>query len=182
MGMNSLSMEANTKNVLVVFCGPSGVGKTTVARLLSRELAKSLPTIHVQTDIIRRMFVKPSYDKSESRFVYSVLYDIAKKLLPLNYNVILDGTFLKNSYRERAIMIARYYRRHYVIVALKADLITLMDRNRGRMPEEYVPEKTVVGFWVKFQYPLNGIIIDTDECSPRECVKIILQKLSSMSK
>jgi predicted kinase len=175
-------METAAKNVLIVFCGPSGAGKTTVASLLSRELAKILPTIHVQTDVIRRMFVNPSYDKSESRFVYSVLYDITRRLLPLGCNVILDGTFLKDSYRERAIGIARYYRKRYLIVALRADLATLMERNRSRTPEEHVPEKTVAGFWIKFQYPLNGIIIDTDELSPEECVKIILQKLSYVNK
>ncbi|MGQ9782096.1 MAG: AAA family ATPase [Nitrososphaeria archaeon] len=173
-------MEKGTRNALVIFCGPSGAGKTTVAGLLSRELAKMLPTIHVQTDAIRRMFVNPTYDKSESRLVYSILYDIARRLLPLGCNVVLDGTFLRDSYRERAIAIARYNRKRYLIVALKADLTTLIARNRGRAPGEYVPEKTITRFWMKFQYPLNGTIIDTDEHSPEECVKIILEKLASV--
>jgi predicted kinase len=175
-------MEEFSKNVLIVFCGPSGVGKTTVARMVSEDLARKIPTIHVQTDVIRKMFVKPTYNKSESHFIYSVLYDIARSLLPQNYNVILDGTFLYNNYRKRAIEIARYFERRYLIVGLKADLITLIERNKNRSPEEHVPEKTVANFWIRFQYPLNGIIIDTDSHSPEECTRIILQRLSYLQK
>ena len=175
-------MEELSKNVLIVFCGPSGVGKTTVARMVSEDLARKIPTIHVQTDIIRKMFINPSYSKSESHAVYSILYNIARKLLPQNYNVILDGTFLDNSYRKRAIGIARYFRKRYLIVGLKADLSTLIERNKSRSPEEHVPEKTVAGFWIRFQYPVNGIIIDTDSHSPEECTRIVLQRLSSLQK
>ena len=175
-------MEEVSKNVLIVFCGPSGAGKTTIARIVSEDLARNILTIHVQTDTIRKMFVKPSYSKSESHFVYSVLYDIARKLLPQNYNVILDGTFLNNSYRERAINIARYFRKRYLIVGLKANLTTLIERNKSRPSEEYVPDRTVAGFWIKFQYPMNGIIIDTDSHPPEECARIVLQRLSYLQR
>ena len=173
-------MESNVDNFLVVFCGPSGVGKTTVAKLLSKELARTHPTIHVQTDTIRRMIVIPSHDKEESRFVYSVLYEIARKLLPFGYDVILDGTFLRNSFRETAIRIAEFYRRNYIVVALNADLTTLIERNKTRSIEDFVPETTIAKFWVKFQYPVNGIIINMDLQSPEGCVNIILERMSDI--
>jgi len=175
-------MEEVSKNVLIIFCGPSGAGKTTVARMVSEDLARDIPTIHVQTDTIRKMFVKPSYSKSESHSVYSILYDVARRLLPQNFNVILDGTFLKDSYRERAIEIARYFRKRYLIVGLKADLTTLIERNKSRSPESYVPDRTVAGFWIRFQYPMNGIIIDTDSHPPEECARLVLQRLSYLQK
>jgi predicted kinase len=182
MYARSQSMEEVYRNVLIVFCGPSGAGKTTIARIVSEDLMRSFPTIHVQTDSIRKMFVKPSYSRSESYFTYTLLYDIARKLLPQNYNVILDGTFLYNSYRKKAIQIARYFKRRYLIVGLKANLATLIERNKSRSSEEYVPESTVANFWIRFQYPLNGIVIDTELHSPEECAQIILQRLSILQR
>jgi len=170
-------MSQTLKNYLIIFCGPSGVGKTTIANMVANELTKSRPTIHVQTDIIRRMIVNPTHERSESRFVYSVLYYITKRLLPQGYNVILDGTFLKENYRRRAIIVAKYYKVNYLVVALKADLLTLIERNKNRQPEEQVPENTIASFWSRFQTPLNGIIIDTGLHSPKECMEIILNKL-----
>jgi predicted kinase len=180
MIMRSKTMEEVSRNVLIVFCGPSGAGKTTVARIVSEDLMSSFPTIHVQTDLMRKMFVKRSYSRSENYLVYSLLYDIARKFLPRNYNVILDGTFLYNSYRKRAIQIARYFRKRYLIVGLKANLATLIERNKSRSAEEYVPESTVTNFWIRFQHPINGIVIDTKLHSPEECAQIILQKLSTL--
>ncbi|MEM3403572.1 MAG: ATP-binding protein [Nitrososphaeria archaeon] len=170
-------MHPRFKNYLIIFCGPSGAGKTTVANMIANELNKSGPTIHVQTDIIRRMIVNPTHERGENRFVYSVLYYVAKRLLPQGYNVILDGTFLKEDHRKRAIIVAEYYKINYLVIALKADLLTLIERNKGRPLEEYVPENVIARFWSRFQPPLNGIIIDTDLHSPKECVDIILNKL-----
>ncbi|MFB6105314.1 MAG: AAA family ATPase [Halobacteriaceae archaeon] len=88
---------------LVVVCGLPGVGKTTVGR----HLAEAVDADLVRTDVVRKdLFPEPEYTQTEERSVYDALLDRAADRLDRRENVVLDGTFYRQPYRDRAAAVA----------------------------------------------------------------------------
>lgn len=85
-------------NGLVVVCGLPGVGKTTFARWLAEDLG----AVQLRTDVVRKeLFEEPTYTSAESERVYDELILRAGELLEDGQGVVLDGTYRKQSQRNR---------------------------------------------------------------------------------
>lgn len=95
-------MPGSRKKKLIIVCGLSGTGKTTVARLV----AKKFSAVHLRTDAIRKeIFPRPTYSQEESEFTYQEFFRRAEQAIP-NNNVVMDATFMLERGRVTARKIA----------------------------------------------------------------------------
>jgi hypothetical protein len=84
---------------LVVTCGLPGVGKTTVAEAVADRLDAALH----RTDVVRKeLLSEPQYTEAETRRVYDELFDRGQAAVESGRDVVLDGTFFRADFRERA--------------------------------------------------------------------------------
>ena len=157
---------------LVIFCGIPGSGKTTIARLVAKDLRDCF---HIQTDTLRSMISRPGYTKEESELVYRDCILIAREGLKAGYDAILDGTFLRDEYRDEAIEKLSRYFSSYLIVYVACDPRTAYRRNLSR--RERVPKKSFLRLYEMMQEPINALRIDSARTRPREAASAILLQL-----
>jgi hypothetical protein len=92
-------MATETEPRVVALCGPPGVGKTTVARLVADRLDAE---VH-RSDVVRSELVadgEPTYDDAETDRVYRALLDRAAESLRAGRPAVLDATFRRREHRE----------------------------------------------------------------------------------
>jgi predicted kinase len=157
---------------VVIFCGIPGTGKTTIGKIVAQELER---TVHIQTDIIRSMVTRSTYSGHESGFVYSSAISVARNALRATYDVILDGTFLKQEFREDAVSRVQGLYRILLIVHTHCDLTTAYERNTSRSSE--VPLDTFVRMYSNFEPPQSALRIDTGKTSPEGAAEAVLEQL-----
>ena len=108
---------AETGDVVVV-CGLPGVGKTTV----SRAIADALDGVVLRTDVVRQEIVEnPVYTAAEKERVYDELFERAREHLTDGRTVVLDGTYRKRVYRDRARSIAAALDTGFEVVNVRCD-------------------------------------------------------------
>jgi len=160
------------KGRLLIFCGIPGSGKTTIARLVAKELGSA---VHVQTDTIRFMIAVPAYDWPEGRFVYESMFLVGREALKRGYDVILDGTFLKEHYREEALQKLGHHYSLAFVVCVVAEEEVAMERNTLR--EAVVPEESFRRLAASFEMPKKAIVVRSDEMPQESAAKFVLESL-----
>jgi predicted kinase len=97
-----------TPGRVFVMCGLSGSGKSFVAK----KLCVKYNAVLVRSDAVRKHLChvplddhndKEIYTSEVSQMTYEYLRDIGCKLVPEGWNVVLDATYSKKSYREDVI-------------------------------------------------------------------------------
>ena len=157
---------------LVIFCGIPGSGKTTIARLVSKNLRDCF---HIQTDTLRSMISRPGYTKEESELVYRGCILIARESLKAGYDTILDGTFLRDEYRDEAVEKLSRYLSSYLLVYVACDPTTAYRRNLSR--RNRVPKKSFLRLYEMMQEPSTALRIDSELTRPKEAASAILLQL-----
>lgn len=156
----------------MIFCGIPGSGKTTIAALVARVL----PAVHIQTDAIRFMIPKPSYTRHESRFVYESMFLVGREALKRGYDVILDGTFLREDYRGEALeKLSRYYSSASLVCVL-CEPETARARNSSRPAA--VPDESFERLVRSFERPRKAIVVDSGRRSPESSAGKVLRELA----
>lgn len=113
--------------VLIITSGLTGCGKSFVAKLIKKYLKNS---ILIKSDIIRKKIyglpplkkvIVPYgtgiYSKEKSEVVYEKILEIADSYLKNNKNVIIDASFLKKEWREKAKRVAFKNNAKFYIIA-----------------------------------------------------------------
>ena len=144
--------------MIIILCGPVGVGKTTISERLSTELKE------------KGLDCKIMHSDDFSTHTYDQMFE---KVKDSDKNWILDGTFYRVDIRERFGALD-----DVLIIWLKADLETCLERNemRGKSLEE----KVVHIMFHKFEEPDADIVVDTDDLGPYEVVDKILKDIFQM--
>ncbi len=157
---------------LVIFCGIPGSGKTTIAQIVAENLRDCF---HIQTDTLRFMISRPGYTGEESELVYKGCILLAREALKAGYDAILDGTFLRDEYRDEAIEKLSRYFSSYLVVYVACDPETAYRRNASR--RERVPKKSFHRLYETMQEPTNALRIDSERTRPKEAAGAILLQL-----
>lgn len=109
--------RAETGDIIVV-CGLPGVGKSTV----SKAIADAVEGEVLRTDVIRQEIVEnPVYTAEEKRRVYDELFERARDHLADGRTVVLDGTYRRRTYRDRARELAAELDTGFDLVNVQCD-------------------------------------------------------------
>ena len=160
------------KGRLVLFCGIPGGGKTTVARLVAGSFERS---ILIETDAVRGMLARPSFEPEESRFVYEACFGIAEEALRAGYFVALEGTFLKEDYRQDARSRLGRFSSSVDTIWVDCDLETALRRNSERRAA--VPSERVRSMFEMLEPPRDAIRVDSSRMSAESAAKRVLSAL-----
>jgi aminoglycoside phosphotransferase family enzyme/predicted kinase len=126
---------------LVVIAGPSGSGKSSVARAVAPLLGAPPGAVHLQSDVTRkRLFgVEPevrldrrAYEQAASERVYARLQADAAVALAADFPVVADATFLGAPERAAIETVAKVAGAPFAGIWLDAPRSVLEDRIRGR--------------------------------------------------
>jgi predicted kinase len=157
---------------LVVFCGIPGSGKTTIAKLVASSFEDS---ILIETDAVRKMLAHATFSPDESRFVYEACFAIAKEALKAGYFVFLDGTFLREEYRQDARKLLGEYCERVDTVWVRCDLAIALERNHGRHAE--VPAVKVKAMFDAFEPPSVAVRVDNSRMAPESSARRVIMAL-----
>lgn len=128
------------KGKLILTCGVSGSGKTTVARAI----APRLNAVHIRADALRKHLAGVPIDKrggedlytpEHTARTYAELIDIGAQLAAQGDTVILDATFANRTHREQAYAAAAQHDVPVHIIHCRADLATAKARLKTRPPD-----------------------------------------------
>jgi len=115
--------------MLILICGLPATGKSTVARRLSKALGAEL----LRTDIVRKELIKkPEYSEEEKEQIYGLTFLIADYLIKADVDVIIDGTFYRDSLRNRARDIAKKRGKRFFLIETKCSEDIVLKRLEGR--------------------------------------------------
>jgi predicted kinase len=158
----------------LIFCGIPGSGKTTIARLVATAIGSA---VHIQTDTIRSMIPEPAYTWAEARFVYESMFQVGRQALKGGYDVILDGTFLKEDYRAEAEKKLGRYCSSAIVVCITCDAEVARARNSQRSAT--VPEASFNRLSAIFERPKKAIFVRSDGRTAESAATYILHRLGS---
>ncbi|MEM2289760.1 MAG: ATP-binding protein [Candidatus Hadarchaeales archaeon] len=143
-------------NWLILLCGPPGVGKSTIGRLLADRTGAEL----LSTERFKR--------RVYSRLLSQLEREMGKK------GMVLEGTFYRREWREKIEELARYHKTPILTVLIKASLQTCLRRDAQR--ERPVGEKGVKIIHAEFEEPEKpDLLIDSEEVTPEQAVERILR-------
>ncbi len=156
--------------MLIIIYGLPATGKTTIAK----ELSKKINAEHLDTDMIRKYLIeKPKYTYEEKMLIYKTLMLLTKYLLKYT-NVIVSGTFYKESIRDEFVGIAKELNRKYFLIECYAseDII----KERMKSSREYSDADFNVYLKIKGEYEdtkYNRLRINTEEDVEKNVEKIL---------
>ena len=137
--------------MILVLCGPPGVGKTTIAERLQHRLRDEGHDFRIL------------HSDDFSRNTYDQMYERVTEADPVT-DWILDGTFYRHEYQERFRALPDA---HLVYVTASREIT--LERNRER--EDSIDESGVYAMFGQFEAPESpDLTLDTDELSVEEAV------------
>jgi aminoglycoside phosphotransferase family enzyme/predicted kinase len=122
--------------MLIVISGLPGTGKSSVAKKLAQELgAKVLSTDEMRKRVLREL----GYTERKKKQVYEEMFRIARDLLDKEEDVVLDGTFFRKEWRDRAFDTAKKDNTciFFIETVCAEDLVKRRIESRYKSGEDY---------------------------------------------
>jgi predicted kinase len=163
---------------LMVFSGPPGTGKTTVAEALAELSGMQHRLVHIQSDHLRHMIASPVYSRHESATVYAGLRALSHTFLKHGYSVVADATFAKIRHRRPFEALARRLKVRFLMVCFTCSLQTAMKRNSERTGWRFVPPERLTAIYNSFEYEPSLVVIDTERYNPTQAAEQVLSLLN----
>lgn len=157
---------------MVIFCGVPGSGKTTIAKRVAAAMGDAF---HIQTDTLRFMLPRPRYTADESKFIYKACTLLAREALRAGYSALLDGTFLKDEYRDEVLRKLSGFYETSLVVYVACDLKAAYRRNKSRKAR--VPKESFMHMYSMLEEPVNCLRIDSHRTRPEVASKAVLLQL-----
>jgi adenylylsulfate kinase len=166
---------------VVWITGLPGSGKSTVAEALKKKVPEA--EILGMDELRKIVTPEPAYSDSEREYVYRALVYTAKTLNELGYNVIIDATGNRRSWRQ----LARAQIPFFLEVYLECTLEKCMQRENTRIDRHAAPEGIyekgekgwpVPGVNIAYEAPEKPeLIINTGIVSPEDAVNMIVEMI-----
>jgi shikimate kinase len=161
----------------IVIRGPAGIGKTAtaiaLAEILYGELI-SLDRIRQQNGLVRYLTYFAPYQVETT--VAQLAAEQAKVHLVAQKPVVIEGVFLSQSVLNTLARSLGNFPME--VVNVKASWETVCSRNKGRPPENYVPEDKLERLFQLDAQIRTGVCIQTDKMNRQEMVDAILQSIN----
>jgi len=167
----------SSRDLILIVIGVSGVGKTTVAKLLAKELQLDFADaddFH-PAENISKMSQGHSLDDEDRGPWLSILNQMFRDL-PAAKGTVLACSALKESYRQQLVLGLKS-EVHWVILNGDADLIE--DRMRER--NHFMPPELLKSQFETWEEPEYGIKVDVSK-SPTEIVDLVVEKINMKEK
>jgi adenylylsulfate kinase len=166
---------------VVWITGLPGSGKSTVASVLKEKVPEA--EILGMDELRKIVTPEPEYSDSEREYVYRALVYTAKTLNELGYNVIIDATGNRRSWRQ----LARAQIPFFLEVYLECSLEICRQRENKRIDRHAAPEGIyekgekgwpVPGVNIAYEAPEKPeLIINTGIVSPEDAVNMIVEMI-----
>jgi len=175
---------------LIILRGPSGVGKSTVAKILAKKLGKTiekLAIIPIDLGIEKLIINRPKiFERKFSEIMQKNLVCLVNNFLSMEYTVIVEGLFYKTYNKlyslQELISIGKKQKAKVIVIELQSNFKTIEERIKLREKENPKHDNKIEHARKRYnlfmrKLHLNAIKIDTEEKSPEKIVGEIISKI-----
>lgn len=140
--------------ILHLICGLPASGKSTLASKLEQEL----PALRLAPDAWIKKFNDDGHNKGKRKLVESIQWDVARQVLKLGVDVVLENGFWskqeREQYRQQAAELGAETQLHFLDVPLEELKRRLVIRN-ANLPEGafYIAPELIDRFALEFEAP-----------------------------
>ena len=132
------------KPVLILTCGLTGTGKSTIAS----EIRKITGIPVIRSDVVRKQlarieeddhrlenFGEGIYSENFSNLTYDTMFNMASEILQKGESVLIDASFKKKVFRDRAKKLAAGFGLPFLLIECKCSESTVKERLLKRSAE-----------------------------------------------
>lgn len=164
-------------NTVIILRGPSGVGKSTISRIIQEKCGPNWTVI----DVDKLKHYMPLKDDKSNRtertaIAHNVSRYFAKAMYEKDYDVILEEMYRKD-HNDEIIQFLTNNQMHYIKVFLSAPLDALIQRSKER--DKVVPEEETRRFYEECQPLPDDFVINTSQYSSEEAARLIIERFTN---
>jgi predicted kinase len=162
---------------IIIVNGPSGVGKSTISNILSREVKRG---VHIDVDILRHLVANYRLTHEQVHLAYRNAASLANNFLDAGYTVIVDGVFPTGHDLRGFCQMLKAQRIRVYVYTLSGKLPVLLQREAMKVGSHSRRLK-VKELYQKMEKEADrlGVKIDTTDLGVMETVAVIRQMVEA---
>jgi predicted kinase len=150
----------NQKKVIIIN-GPSGVGKSTISHIISRDIKKG---VHIDVDILRHLVANHRLTHAQVHLAYRNAAALANNFINHGYTVIVDGVFPNGNDLALFCRTLKNPRASIYVFTLSGELPVLQQREAMKMgSDSYSRRVQKLHRAMKAEASRLGVMVDTTD-------------------